>query len=50
MTGSIMVGYQHSKGPCSFHPQGEAARSSKRLVSYHNTVSHHNPEDLNLNV
>jgi hypothetical protein len=28
----------------------ETARSSKMLVSYHNTTWHHNTEDLKLNV
>jgi hypothetical protein len=27
----------------------EAARSSKTLVTYNNTIQHHNPEDLDLN-
>jgi hypothetical protein len=27
----------------------EAARSSKTLISYHNTTFHNNPEDLDLN-
>jgi len=26
----------------------EAVRSSKTLISYHNTTWYHNPEDLNL--
>jgi hypothetical protein len=27
----------------------EAARSSEKLVTYHNTTRRHNPEDLDLN-
>jgi hypothetical protein len=27
----------------------ETARSSTTMVSQHNTISHHNPKDLNLN-
>jgi hypothetical protein len=32
----------------SFRVKLEAARSSKMLVSYHNTTWHHNPEYLKL--
>jgi len=32
-----------------FTPKMEAARSSKTLVSFHITMWHHKPEDLNLN-
>jgi hypothetical protein len=33
------------------HPEdgGSTGRSSEVLVSYHNTMQHHNPEDLDLN-
>jgi hypothetical protein len=45
MVCSGVIGYQHFRGSCCFHLQGEVPT----LVSYHNTTLHHNSEDLDLN-
>jgi hypothetical protein len=47
---SDVVGYRCFKGPCRLHLQGamKTALSSKTLVSYCNTMWHHNPEDLDM--
>jgi hypothetical protein len=37
-------------GTTHFTLKMEAATSSETLVSYHSNTSHHNPEDLNLNI
>jgi hypothetical protein len=34
----------------SFTLKMGAARSSRPLISYHNTTQHHNQKDLNLNI
>jgi hypothetical protein len=36
--------------PCSVDMKMEASRFSETLVSYHNTLLRHNPEDLDLNL
>jgi len=45
---SMVVVYQHFRGPYCLHLQGEA-QTSEMLVYYHNSTWHDNPEDLNLN-
>jgi len=47
MPRSVVVGYQHFKGPC-WLLKTEAAMPSETLVSYHNPAWYHNLEDLNL--
>jgi hypothetical protein len=46
---SVAVGYQRFGSPCClqlpFTLKMEAARSSETLVSFHNTIGHHNIED-----
>jgi len=38
---SVVLGYQRFGGPCCLHLQ----RTSETLVSYHNIIWRHNPED-----
>jgi len=48
---SVAVAYQHFRGPGCLHLQKvEAARFSETLVSYRNSMQHHNPKDLDLNL
>jgi hypothetical protein len=49
LIGTIRI---HAIYPSTFHftLKMEAARSSKTLVSYHNTTRRHNSEDLDLNL
>jgi hypothetical protein len=51
---SVVVEYQCFGGPCCLPLHTtmtrETARYSETLISFHNTVRRHNPEDLNLNI
>jgi len=49
---SIVVGYRCFRGLCALHLHFtlkiDAAWTSETVVSYHNTIRRHNPEDLDL--
>jgi len=44
----VVVGYQRLRGPCCLYLQSEAAWKSETLVTHHNNIRRHNPEDLDL--
>jgi hypothetical protein len=46
---SLVEVYQHFRGPCSLHHQGdETARTYETLVNFYQTTRCYNPEDSHL--